>query len=105
MATYVPNATQATEPIESRTVESAALEFRTLKASINTRVADLEADNLARMADIAAEEDARISGDAVIVDMVSPYVTQIANAGFTGNMDFGFVIDPIIQARFDLGTL
>ena len=50
MATYIPNATQTTEPVESRTVESAALEFRTLKASINGR--------------IAAEEAARIAGDA-----------------------------------------
>lgn len=50
MATYIPNATQTTEPVESRTVESAALEFRTLKASINGR--------------ITAEEAARIAGDA-----------------------------------------
>ena len=50
MATYIPNATQTTEPVESRTVESAALEFRTLKASVNSR--------------IAAEETARIAGDA-----------------------------------------
>jgi hypothetical protein len=35
MATYVPNATQATEPVGSRPVGSAAEEFRTLKASIN----------------------------------------------------------------------
>jgi len=31
MATYVPNANQTAEPVESQTVESAALEFRTLK--------------------------------------------------------------------------
>jgi hypothetical protein len=35
MATYVPNATQATEPVGSRPVGSAAEEFRTLKSSIN----------------------------------------------------------------------
>lgn len=45
MATYIPNATQTTEPVESRTVESAALEFRTLKASINDRLEDVQ-DNL-----------------------------------------------------------
>ena len=50
MAIYIPNATQTTEPVESRTVESAALEFRTLKGSINAR--------------IAAEEAARVAGDA-----------------------------------------
>lgn len=31
---YVPNATTVTEPIESRSVESAALEFRTLKEKV-----------------------------------------------------------------------
>lgn len=35
MATYVPNATQATEPTASKTVFSAAEEFRTLKTSVN----------------------------------------------------------------------
>ena len=39
MATYVPNATQTSEPVASRTVESAALEFRTLKTSVNSRIA------------------------------------------------------------------
>jgi hypothetical protein len=38
MATYVPNATQTSEPVESQTVESAALEFRTLKTSVNSRI-------------------------------------------------------------------
>ena len=57
MATYIPNATQATEPVESRTVESAALEFRTLKASINGRIEDVQ-DNL------DAEIVNRIAGDA-----------------------------------------
>lgn len=52
MATYIPNATQTTEPVESRTVESAALEFRTLKASINQRV--------------DAEEAARIAADTAL---------------------------------------
>ena len=57
MATYIPNATQTTEPVESRTVESAALEFRTLKASINARVEDVQ-DNL------DTEIVNRIAGDA-----------------------------------------
>jgi len=46
MATYVPNATQTTEPLESQTVESAALEFRTLKARVNTLDAAVVADGL-----------------------------------------------------------
>ena len=57
MATYIPNATQTTEPVESRTVESAALEFRTLKASINARVEDVQDD-------LDTEIVNRIAGDA-----------------------------------------
>lgn len=57
MATYIPNATQTTEPVESRTVESAALEFRTLKASVNSRVATVQSN-------LDAETAARIAGDA-----------------------------------------
>lgn len=57
MATYIPNATQTTEPVESRTVESAALEFRTLKTSINARVEDVYDD-------LNAEIVNRIAGDA-----------------------------------------
>jgi len=57
MATYIPNATQTTEPVESRTVESAALEFRTLKASINGRIEDVQDD-------LDAEIVNRIAGDA-----------------------------------------
>lgn len=57
MATYIPNATQATEPVESRTVESAALEFRTLKASVTGRIEDVQDD-------LDAEIVNRIAGDA-----------------------------------------
>jgi hypothetical protein len=46
MATYVPNATQTTEPVESQTVESAALEFRTLKTRVNALAALVAADDL-----------------------------------------------------------
>lgn len=59
MATYIPNATQTTEPVESRTVESAALEFRTLKSSINSRISEVAAD-------LTAEEAARIAADAFL---------------------------------------
>lgn len=57
MATYIPNATQTTEPVESRTVESAALEFRTLKTSITARIEDVQ-DGL------DTEIVNRIAGDA-----------------------------------------
>jgi len=46
MAIYVPNATDFTEPLESQTVESAALEFRTLKARVNALDAAVAADDL-----------------------------------------------------------
>jgi hypothetical protein len=39
MATYIPNATDATEPVNSRPAGSAAEEFRTLKGSVNNRFA------------------------------------------------------------------
>lgn len=57
MATYIPNATQTTEPVESRTVESAALEFRTLKTSINARIEDVQDE-------LDTEIVNRIAGDA-----------------------------------------
>ena len=59
MATYIPNATQTTEPVESRIVGSAALEFRTLKASINGRIEDVQDD-------LDAEIVNRIAGDAAL---------------------------------------
>ena len=65
MATYIPNATQTTEPAESRTVESAALEFRTLKTSVNTEIvnriagdANLQAQNNAQDVRLTAIENA-----------------------------------------------
>jgi hypothetical protein len=39
MATYIPNATDAAEPVNSRPAGSAAEEFRTLKGSVNNRFA------------------------------------------------------------------
>jgi len=44
MATYVPNASTLTEPTASRTVASAAEEFRVLKTSLDTRADLLDAD-------------------------------------------------------------
>lgn len=43
---YVPNATQAAEPVESRSVESAALEFRTLKQRVNELESAVKAEDL-----------------------------------------------------------
>lgn len=78
MATYVPNATQTTEPVESRTVESAALEFRTLKSSINSRVAALEAkDGL-----LDAEDDA-LQAEIDAVEVRTLALEQLAFNGST----------------------
>lgn len=88
MATYIPNATQTTEPVESRTVESAALEFRTLKASVNSRVATVQSN-------LDAETTARIAGDAnlqtqnnshdVRIQAVETALQVISEGGLPGN--------------------
>lgn len=52
MATYIPNATQVTEPLESRTVESAALEFRTGKVLAVRGVYFPAADTASNRADL-----------------------------------------------------
>lgn len=86
MATYVPNATQTTEPVESRTVESAALEFRTLKESVNTRIAALTADFDALEAVVTAEDakDLRVPEAAV-----APLPAIAARAGKVLAFDAG----------------
>lgn len=87
MATYIPNATQTTEPVESRTVESAALEFRTLKASINTEVvnriagdANLQTQNNAQDVRLTAIENALpFIGEGVVPGTV--YVQRLSGTG------------------------
>lgn len=82
MATYVPNALTATEPTESRTVESAALEFRTLKTSITDRVAAAQAAAEAVQADVDAETADRIAADAVLqasIDLLEATDTTFAD--------------------------
>ena len=83
MATYIPNATQTTEPVESRTVESAALEFRTLKASINARIEDvqaLQAQNNAQDVRLTAIENALLFiGEGIQPGTV--YVQRLSGTG------------------------
>jgi len=99
MATYVPNATQATEPIASRPVESAALEFRTLKTSITSRVDSLQTE-------LDAETIERTNADNAIVASISPYIDQVALVNFPNNFDLGFVSDPIAPSNFfDFGSI
>ena len=117
MATYVPNATQATEPIASRPVESAALEFRTLKTSITSRVDSLQTELDAEQADRIANESAlaataaletvnRTNADNAIVASISPYIDQVALVNFPNNFDLGFISDPVAPLNFfDFGSI
>ena len=99
MATYVPNATTNTEPVESRTVESAALEFRTLKTSVTSRVDALQVG-------LAAEQVNRTNADNAIVASISPYIDQVALANFPNNFDLGFISDPVAPLNFfDFGSI
>lgn len=76
MATYIPNATQTTEPVESRTVESAALEFRTLKASD----ANLQAQNNSQDVRLSAIENALLSiGEGSLPGTI--YVQRLSGTG------------------------
>lgn len=92
MATYVPNATQTTEPLESRTVESAALEFRTLKTSITARVDALQAE-------VDAEEANRAAGDAnlAVTDAnLDVRVVALENAVIASNVPGAVFIDSFV---------
>lgn len=94
MATYIPNATQTTEPVESRTVESAALEFRTLKTSINARINTVQ-DGL------ATEIVNRIAGDANLQTQNNTQdirLTAIENALMS--IDEGGLPDTVYVPRF-----
>ena len=80
MATYIPNATQTTEPVESRTVESAALEFRTLKASVNGRIEEVQTQNNAQDVRLQAIEAALLAiGEGGLPGTV--YVQRLSGTG------------------------
>ena len=124
MATYVPNAITTTEPVESRPVESAALEFRTLKTSVTSRIDALQVGLDALQTELAAEQadrgvdeaalaavDAlevvnRTNADNAIVASISPYIDQVALANFPNNFDLGFISDPVAPLNFfDFGSI
>jgi len=105
MATYVPNATDFTEPLESQTVESAALEFRTLKGRTNTLEATVASNLVTLQAADAADTADRIDADRNIIDSFAPILDGSVAANFT-NYDLGFVIDDVpAGSTFDFGTL
>ena len=95
MATYIPNATQATEPVESRTVESAALEFRTLKSRVNQLETELDAVG-STLVNVNAAADA-VAYLASYIDAV------IMNVQFP--LDLGLVSDSTLYNHFDLGSV
>ena len=89
MATYVPNATDPTEPVESQTVESAALEFRTLKTSVPVQVAAALATAInTGTAGVAAEAALRIAADEFLQAQLTGITLGGAGSGSTGS--FGF---------------
>lgn len=107
MATYIPNATQTTEPVESRTVESAALEFRTLKSSINSRIADLANE-------LSDEEAARIAGDAALqttnnqqdvrIQAIESALLAIGEGGLPGTVYVQRLSGTGVQSAFTLNV-
>jgi hypothetical protein len=106
MATYVPNAITTTEPVESRSVESAALEFRTLKTSVTSRVDALQVGLDTLQTEVALEVVNRTNADNAIVASISPYIDQVALANFPNNFDLGFISDPVASLNFfDFGSI
>lgn len=71
MATYIPNATQITEPTEDRPVESAALEFRTLKEYAVGIVDSAAAAATVASAESAAEAEAAAEAAAQTANVVA----------------------------------
>lgn len=78
MATYIPNATLTTEPTEDQTVESAALEFRTLKAYAVTVVT--QADDSATAAAASASAAAASAGTATTQAGIATEAAEAAEA-------------------------
>lgn len=110
MATYVPNATQTTEPVEGRTVESAALEFRTLKTSVNARVASLQSELDGTQVDLAGTQTTLVADELRITALEqlafngsTPGATvsqEYVATGLTGSFTLG--IAPLTVASVDV---
>lgn len=81
--TYVPNATQNTEPTSSQMVESAALEFRTLKTSVNSRINALQAASAALGVRTTALEQLAFNGSVPGTVVVTKFVTTAGQTVFT----------------------
>ena len=78
---YVPNATDTTEPLASQSVESAALEFRTLKTSITDRLEVVQSLIETTQAELDSEELARASGDTALSTRMDSFEEALASTG------------------------
>lgn len=96
MATYIPNALQATEPVESRTVESAALEFRTVKAEL-VKI-DSVYDGMAAVTAVAANVAAINTANAGLA-AINTVATNIADVTNFADVYLGpSATDPLVRA-------
>jgi hypothetical protein len=105
MATYVPNATQTTEPVESQTVESAALEFRTLKTSINGRVAALQTEVDTEEVNRANADAALTAADAALSSRVTAIEQLEISAGTPGAVVIDTFVSTLNQTAFILSVI
>ena len=76
MATYVPNPTDSSQPTEDKFVESAAAEFRALKAYTRDSFSDVDADIAEIEADIDAIQD-EIAGLQNATELTSNAVADL----------------------------
>jgi len=64
MATYIPNAEDLTQPTEDKQVVSAALEFRTLKTSVSSKISALQSADVGLDSRVTAVETALLTAEA-----------------------------------------
>ena len=109
MATYVPNASTLTEPTASRTVASAAEEFRVLKTSLDTRADLLDADLTVAEAAIdalevdVAELQTQMAGIAAGTDStaLAANLGSMAGAALVGLIEYVQPV-PAVIVKFTL---
>jgi len=99
MATYVPNATDSAQPTEDKQVVSAALEFRTLKTSVNSNISGLQTTAAGLDTRVGAIETTFSSlgagGQAGIV-----YIQQFSGTG--AQVSFTMAIAPASTSVVDI---
>jgi hypothetical protein len=79
MATYVPNAFEVTQPTEDKSVESAALEFRTAKAAFTRSLRFQATDTGTGELPLAATRATKLLAfDASGVPVIGPSATDVA---------------------------